>query len=134
MTCCQNAMQEQEVSGLIPSGRSEQYYPDSPPLKGGLRKALPPGVQSLFVQRIPESGKDSHLLMWSRSAARPFKERPEMGVSHSGEVGSFPEVGWVSGSTRTCKVAMIQRRKGDALELCAVENCPSVVETRNCCF
>ena len=58
-------MQEEEVSGLIPSGRSEQYYPDSPPLKGGLRNALPPGVQSLYVQRVPESGKDSHLLMWS---------------------------------------------------------------------
>ena len=58
-------MQEQEVSSLIPPGGSEQYYPDSPPLKGGLKKALPPGVQSLFVQRIPESSKDSHLLMWS---------------------------------------------------------------------
>ena len=58
-------MQEQEVSGLIPSGRLEQYYPDSPPLKGGLRKVLPPGVESLFVQRIPEAGSDSHLLMWS---------------------------------------------------------------------
>jgi len=42
-----------------------QYYPESPPLKGPLKGVLPPGVQSLYVQRITEGGGESHLLMWS---------------------------------------------------------------------